>query len=602
MKIDNIQINSFGNLEKKNINFEKLNIVYGENEAGKSTLLDFIISMFYGASKNKDGKYESDSDRYKPWNSEEEFSGNLNYTLDNNKKISIFRRFKNNMAQITDENDNDISKDFLIDKKMGSQVLESQIGIDRKEILSTIITSQNNVAIDNSEQNMIIQKISNSLETGEEEVSYEKALKKLNSRIVNEVGSNKSQNRPLENSDRKIEKLKIEINNLVNLRDSKSKIEEENKLLTENLEIENNRKKILNEINEIIKNDELEQSKIDVKKKFLDDNNKKIEKYDKEIAELQNDGELKRKKIKKINLIVNIFLILLIIGLSFINKYILIGLIIPIILFFVLNNRKIKVENLEKIEASKNILKDNNENLKNEIDELTKTLVNKNEEKKNEILNKYGDEYSELFSSNIKNVIIKNQNNIQELLGELHKNEIDYKMIEPSIEKLANLAEELEIEKNNNEMILQKKEIYDLVKNTIEESYNEMKNNITPEFIEMLNDNISVFTNKKYNNVKLDNGIFVKNQNGEYIPIEKLSFGTNQEIYLALRLSLAQEMTEEKLPIILDEAFAYFDNKRLENILNNLIKKKNQIIILTCTNREKDVLDKNKIKYNNITL
>ena len=75
MKIKNIKINSYGNLQNKEINLkEKINIIYGKNESGKSTLLNFIINSFYGISKNKKGKEISDYEKYMPWNGEE-FSG-----------------------------------------------------------------------------------------------------------------------------------------------------------------------------------------------------------------------------------------------------------------------------------------------------------------------------------------------------------------------------------------------------------------------------------------------------------------------------------------------------------------------------------------------
>ena len=53
MKIENIKINSYGNLKNKEINLQKLNIIYGKNESGKSTLLNFIKNIFYGISKIK---------------------------------------------------------------------------------------------------------------------------------------------------------------------------------------------------------------------------------------------------------------------------------------------------------------------------------------------------------------------------------------------------------------------------------------------------------------------------------------------------------------------------------------------------------------------
>lgn len=58
------------------------------------------------------------------------------------------------------------------------------------------------------------------------------------------------------------------------------------------------------------------------------------------------------------------------------------------------------------------------------------------------------------------------------------------------------------------------------------------------------------------------------------------------------------------MPIILDEAFAYYDEERLENILKYLNEecRDNQIIIFTCTNREKEILEKLNIKYQSIKL
>ena len=93
MNINKIKINSYGKLKNKEINLENnLNIIYGENESGKSTVLNFILNIFYGASKNKNGKEISDFEKYKPWDTDE-FSGKLSYELDNKNKYEIFREF-----------------------------------------------------------------------------------------------------------------------------------------------------------------------------------------------------------------------------------------------------------------------------------------------------------------------------------------------------------------------------------------------------------------------------------------------------------------------------------------------------------------------------
>ena len=89
LKINKLKINSYGKLKEKEIELKNgINLIYGENEAGKSTLIKFIINSFYGISKNKKGKEFSDYEKYKPW-SGEEFSGKINYELDNNEKYEI---------------------------------------------------------------------------------------------------------------------------------------------------------------------------------------------------------------------------------------------------------------------------------------------------------------------------------------------------------------------------------------------------------------------------------------------------------------------------------------------------------------------------------
>ena len=57
MKINKIKINSFGKLRNKEIEFKNgINILYGENESGKSTIMNFIKNTLYGISKIKKEK------------------------------------------------------------------------------------------------------------------------------------------------------------------------------------------------------------------------------------------------------------------------------------------------------------------------------------------------------------------------------------------------------------------------------------------------------------------------------------------------------------------------------------------------------------------
>lgn len=64
------------------------------------------------------------------------------------------------------------------------------------------------------------------------------------------------------------------------------------------------------------------------------------------------------------------------------------------------------------------------------------------------------------------------------------------------------------------------------------------------------------------------------------------------------------ELVQENMPVILDETFAFFDDERLGKTLEFLNQNfgEKQIIILTCTQREKSVLEARNIPYNQMVL
>ena len=247
MKINKLKINGFGEIENKEINLEnKINIIYGKNESGKSTIFNFIVSMLYGCSKLKKGKNISNFEKYKPWNTEE-FSGKIKYELDNNKKYEIIRKFKSKNPIIYNENSEDISKQFNNDKTKGINYFYEQTGIDEDLFISTTAVAQEEIKLEKNNENLIIQKITNIASTGEDNTSYKNAINKLNKKQLNEIGTARSNDRPINKIEKELNELKIKKNNLNNIITNK-----------ENFEIENN--KIKTEINnsenkiEIIKN------------------------------------------------------------------------------------------------------------------------------------------------------------------------------------------------------------------------------------------------------------------------------------------------------------------------------------------------------------
>ena len=648
VKIHKLKINAYGKLKDTEITFDdNINIVHGQNEAGKSTILNFIVNMLYGISKNKNGKPYSNFEKYKPWEGEE-FSGKIEYALDNNENFEVFRDFKKKNPQIFNEKKEDISKQFNIDKSKGNEFFYEQTGMDEALFLSTIVVNQEEVKLGKSEQNILIQKIANLVGTGEDNVSYKRAIDRINRRQLEEIGTERSREKPLnillrENQNLEEEKIKLE-----KYKNSKYEIEKNKNNLLENLsnlEIELN---YLNEIKKIYEKEKIENEKIKIKENIKNENDKKINVNKKEILDIENGNkkilEKNNQKINKLienknklkNKMIILFIILILINsLQFIFikntiiKYIFLLTLPTFLIFFNLffkkKKNKIKIlekENKneeEKINKEKNnylnenkIIEKNNMALEKEINEIKDHLnskINLEIEKiKNNYLNKIkNNKILEIKNLNDINTEIENkQKEFNTINIKLHELDLDKENVEPKVDNLIKIEETIV---NNNEKIVNLKTLeksMNLAKKLLQTAYEKMKNTVTPKFTENLSKNIHQITDGKYTNVMVqdDNGLVVELENGNYVEANRLSVGTIDQLYLSLRLSMTEDLSSEKMPIILDEAFAYYDTKRLENILNYLANTypDRQIILFTCTEREKNIFEELHTQYHLIEL
>ena len=622
MKINKIKINSYGKLKNKEINLENnLNIIYGKNESGKSTLLKFILNIFYGASKNKKGKDISDFEKYKPWDSEE-YSGKLTYELDNKNKYEIYREFNKKNPNIYNENGEDILKEFNIDKNKGSEFFVEQTQINEEMLLATSIAMQQEIKIEKNTQNILIQKISNLLETGEDNISYKKAIEKLNKMQLEKIGTERSREKPINIIQKNIEINNNKINELKKYENIQYEIEEEKNKIKNKLEKNENKINLLKEIKNKNEKNNIENEKINIEKNEIKNINGKYE---------------KNKLNKKLNLfllIILLFNILWIIFIPKINNNIIIKYIflltVPtyLIIYFLQKNKlnkKIKIieknqkNNIEEINLEKNNLENSQkiyqENINNLLNEINKIKIENNflnNLEENKIINKYEkniekNEINYLFKKeNINSEINLTEMEINNLKIEKNKLDLQKENIEPQLENLSvleevqySLQEQYSELRKNNESI-------ELVKILLAKAYENMKNNISPIFTKKLSENITEITDGKYKKLTFNDeqGLIVELENGNYIPAERLSTGTIDQLYLSLRLAMLDEISNEKVPIILDESFAYYDDERLKNILNYLVNEFNdrQIIIFTCSHREKDILTQENIHYNFVTI
>jgi DNA repair exonuclease SbcCD ATPase subunit len=114
---------------------------------------------------------------------------------------------------------------------------------------------------------------------------------------------------------------------------------------------------------------------------------------------------------------------------------------------------------------------------------------------------------------------------------------------------------------------------------------------------------ISQITDDKYSDLKIDEKLEVKvGWNGDYVLLERLSAGTIDQVYLALRLAVADLLLgEEEMPLLFDDSFALYDETRVKSVIASLSKRR-QILLFTCHKREKDLLEELNIPYHYVDL
>ena len=611
MKVEEIKINAFGTLKNKEINLsDKINIIHGKNESGKSTLLTYIKTAFYGISRNKNGKEISDYDKYKPW-SGEEFSGKIKYTLDNGEQFEIFRDFNKKNPKIYNAKLEDVTNQFNIDKKEGSQFFFEQVGIDENIFTSTIMAEQQEVKLSEQRQNILIQKIANIAGTGNSNMSYNKAKDRLNKKQLDEVGTERTQGKPINILKNKIKNIEQILGKLNLYKENKSIIEQNKIKLKNKIREQEQRKELIKQISELNEKIIIETEKANYKRNIKEEKESKIQELINEKNKLIQENKNNKTNNKLFIIIFFVLISLLIANIVIIkNKFITYTTLIlvgaEIVIYYLAKAQKEKRKK-EVIKNNTDLINTKIELLEKEkevIEEEIKTEENELKAEKEHIKNKYNIELYDIENS--KNDLEQITNEINEGKIKLNTLEIEEKGISSQLEELITLQEEHENLSEQLKEIEQKNYEINLAKEFLEKAYEKMKTNITPKFTENLSQTIKNITNDKYSKVNIndENGLIIEMQNGEYVSAEKLSIGTIDQLYLSLRMSMVEEISKEKMPIILDEAFAYYDDERLENILKYLIERFNnhQLIIFTCTNREKEILDKLNIEYNLVNL
>ncbi len=138
-------------------------------------------------------------------------------------------------------------------------------------------------------------------------------------------------------------------------------------------------------------------------------------------------------------------------------------------------------------------------------------------------------------------------------------------------------------------------------------SIQELSAEIHDSFGQQLNHAVSEVilgvTKERYKELKIDEKLGIKvGWKGDYVLLERLSTGTVEQIYLALRLAVADLLLgKDEVPLLLDDSFAFYDDKRVKTTLTKMAERK-QLLLFTCHRREQQLLEELKLPYHLVDL
>ncbi|GBE27079.1 chromosome segregation protein [bacterium BMS3Bbin03] len=177
----------------------------------------------------------------------------------------------------------------------------------------------------------------------------------------------------------------------------------------------------------------------------------------------------------------------------------------------------------------------------------------------------------------------------QEMEKEVERLEATIQTVLTSHRPQAEIEEELAAAEKEVRRLLKVRHALEKARDTLREVMESYHRDMAPFLNQTVGRGIQAVTRGRYKDVRIDPQTFtihlVVPETGDMQPSDRLSLGTQEQLYLLLRVAVAKHLSEnaESLPLILDDPFVHFDHNRLENVLVFLkqLSEQNQIIVFT---------------------
>jgi uncharacterized protein YhaN len=185
MKLVALRIEGFGRLTERAFTFDPgFNVVYGPNEAGKSTLTNAILALLYGFPRGE-------RDAWRPW-SGARYAATLSYVLSDGRVFEVQRDFEREPkgVRVYDESGNDVSSEAVV----GRTVIPGQthLQIPLEVFVNASFLAQGEARIDGARAERISSALAQALDGGPREDAALGALRRLDAALAQHVGTKRA--------------------------------------------------------------------------------------------------------------------------------------------------------------------------------------------------------------------------------------------------------------------------------------------------------------------------------------------------------------------------------------------------------------------------
>lgn len=566
MFLNKLLLKDFGKFNNKEIELKSgVNLIYGPNEAGKTTIKDFIIGMFYGIDKSRGlaSKYDNYELR-KPFD-KSGYSGKA-YLKDGDDTYLVERSFSRHNRKLTAMNIR-TGKDVKLEKKCNS--LQGVLfDMDKNTYVNTLCIGEHGAEPGKELADELNNYLANLSTTGSVDIDKLEAIDRLKAK------RKEYDIRPYES---KLSQIEAKLDGIGDIDEELKKVRDEIKDVNQEFAMETAKRK--REARKLIETDKGTKYEDD------DDLDYKFDELRESATFLDADMHEAPKPPKPLT---ERMWFILLTGLFVVGVISALVYILPFEnavrqLFIVCTILLVAITIVEGL-YSKGVFEGelstpSEEDFKQVIYELErKTEAYQDVEIDMSFASEYADKKAELRVK--ENAILDRQKEREALQAEYADYTNKLKAVEKEIHAI------------------------NLAINTIMDVSAEIHDDLGYLINDNISDIVSKITDGKYPDVKLDEKLHVKVWDGSsYVPIEFLSAGTVEQIYLAVRLSVARVLCKDRMPLIIDDIFTNYDEHRLVNTLDCLKTiETEQIILMTSNPHIGDMLDDLDMDYNYVEL